>query len=91
MCLAQGPQHSDTGEARTRDPSVSSQALYHWAIAFLSWAVGWGYELIEANEVTDMANLNPRGMFGRIYVVDHWALIHTKYISCGPHGFREDF
>ena len=31
MCLAQGPQHSDAGEARTRGLSVSSQALYHWA------------------------------------------------------------
>ena len=29
MCLAQGPQRSDTGEARTGGPSVSSQALYH--------------------------------------------------------------
>ena len=27
MCLAQGPQRSDAGETRTRDPSVSSQAL----------------------------------------------------------------
>ena len=33
MCLAQGPQRSDAGEAQTRDPSVSSQALYHWATA----------------------------------------------------------
>ena len=33
MCLAQGPQRSDAGKARTRDPSVSSQALYHWATA----------------------------------------------------------
>ena len=31
MCLAQGPQRSDAGEARTRGPLVSSQALYHWA------------------------------------------------------------
>ena len=31
MCLAQGPQHSDAGGARTRGPLVSSQALYHWA------------------------------------------------------------
>ena len=30
MCLAQGPQRSDTVEARTRGLSVSSQALYHW-------------------------------------------------------------
>ena len=33
MCLAQGPQRSDAVEARTRGPSVSSQALYHWATA----------------------------------------------------------
>ena len=33
MWLAQGPQRSDDGEARTRGPSVSSQALYHWATA----------------------------------------------------------
>ena len=31
MCLAQGPQRNDAGEARTRGPSVSSQALNHWA------------------------------------------------------------
>ena len=31
MCLAQGQQRSDTGEARTPGPSASSQALYHWA------------------------------------------------------------
>ena len=36
MCLAQGPQRSDIGEARTRDLSVSSQALYHWATALPS-------------------------------------------------------
>ena len=33
MCLAQGPQRSDAGEARTCGPSVSSQTLYHWATA----------------------------------------------------------
>ena len=33
MCLAQRPQRSDAGEARTRGPSVSSQTLYHWATA----------------------------------------------------------
>ena len=31
MCLAQVPQCSDTGEARTSGPSVSSQAFYHLA------------------------------------------------------------
>ena len=29
MCLAQGPQRSDADQARTRGPSVSSQALYY--------------------------------------------------------------
>ena len=33
MCLGQGPQHSDAGEAQTYRLSVSSQALYHWATA----------------------------------------------------------
>ena len=35
MCLAQGPQRSDAGEAWTRGLSVSSQALYLWATALL--------------------------------------------------------
>ena len=29
-------QHSDAGEARTRGPTVSSQALYHWATTLRS-------------------------------------------------------
>ena len=29
MCLVQGPQRNDAGEAGTRGPLVSSQALYH--------------------------------------------------------------
>ena len=33
MCLAQGTQRSDAGEAQTRGPWVSSQALYQWATA----------------------------------------------------------
>ena len=32
-------QHSDTIEALTSSPSVSSQALYHWAIAILKYMV----------------------------------------------------
>ena len=33
MCPAQRPQRSDAAEGRARGPSVSSQALYHWASA----------------------------------------------------------
>ena len=50
MCLAQGPQRSDAGEARTRYPSVSSQALYHWATALpmkFLWNIYNGYQVIE--------------------------------------------
>ena len=36
-----------------------------------------------------MVNLGPKGFICRIYVGDHYTLLHTKYISCGPHGFIE--
>ena len=36
------------------------------------------------------AKFDPRGMNGTIYVEDHKPLLHTKYQSCGPSGFREE-
>ena len=30
MCFTQGPQRNGVGEAGTRSPSVSSQALHYW-------------------------------------------------------------
>ena len=39
MCLAQGPQCSDAGEARTCGPSVSSHALYHCATTLPSCCI----------------------------------------------------
>ena len=42
------------------------------------------------NDPWSMANLDPRDMAGRIYVGDHLTLLHTKYISCWPHGLREE-
>ena len=39
----------------------------------------------------DVASLVPRGLIGRIYVGDHYSLLLTKYISCEPHGFRDNF
>ena len=38
-----------------------------------------------------VANLDPRGMIGSIYVEYHLTLLHTKYTSFRPCGFREDF
>ena len=36
------------------------------------------------------ASSKSRGLIGRIYIGDHYTLLHTQYISCGPHGFREE-
>ena len=49
------------------------------------------YKSMGANDPWGVASLGPRGLIGRIYVGDHYTLLHTKYISSGPHGFREDF
>ena len=38
-----------------------------------------------------MVKLDPRAMIGTIYNGDYQTLLHTKYCSCGPCGFREDF
>ena len=36
------------------------------------------------------AIFDPRGMIGRIYIEDHYTLLHTKYESFGPCGLGED-
>ena len=43
-----------------------------------------------ANEPWRVANFDPRGMVGRIYVGDHFTLLRTTYLSSVPHGFREE-
>ena len=44
------------------------------------------------NEHRGVANLDSMDMIGRIYVGDHLMLLHTKYLSSKPYGFRqEDF
>ena len=43
-----------------------------------------------ANDPQGVAILGPRGLIGRIFVGDHQTLLHTKYISCEPKGFREE-
>ena len=57
MCLAQGPQRSDVGEARTQGPSVSSQALYHWANALPTDVNDVSYYLY-VNDVTYHSDVN---------------------------------
>ena len=36
------------------------------------------------------ARIDPRGTVGRIYIEDHYTLLHTKYESSGPCGFGEE-
>ena len=43
-----------------------------------------------ANDPLSGAIFDPRGMVVRIYREDHYTLLHTKYESSGPCGFRED-
>ena len=47
------------------------------------------YKSVGANDPQGMANLDPRGMVGRIYVGDYQTLLHTKSVSSGPHGYQE--
>ena len=48
------------------------------------------YKSMEANDPRGVANLDPRGMIGRIYEGYHYTLLHTKYIGFRPCGFREE-
>ena len=38
-----------------------------------------------------VANLNPRGIVGRVYIVNRYILINTNHRSCGLHGLRRFF
>ena len=44
-----------------------------------------------ANELQGVAHLDPKGMFGRIYVGYHQKLLHTTYTGFAPYGFREEY
>ena len=43
-----------------------------------------------ANDPQGGAIFDPRGMIGRIYIEDHYTLLHTKYETFGPCGFGEE-
>ena len=47
-------------------------------------------ELNSDDDPRGVANLDPRGMIGRINVEYHLTLLHTKYTSFRPCGFREE-
>ena len=47
------------------------------------------YKPMVDNDAPGLAHLDTRGMVGRIYKGNYLTLLHTKYKSSGPHGFRE--
>ena len=48
------------------------------------------YQSMGANDPLRTGHLDSRGMVGRTNVEDHQTLLHTKSVSSGPHGFREE-
>ena len=45
---------------------------------------------METIDPQGMAKFDPRGMIGIIYNGDYKTILHTKYKSSGPSGFREE-
>ena len=43
-----------------------------------------------ANDPRGGAIFDPRSIIGRIYIENHYTLLHTKYESFGPCGFGEE-
>ena len=50
----------------------------------------YGYESSEPCGCRVDPRMDPRGTVGRIYIKDHYTLLHTKYESSGPCGFGEE-
>ena len=87
--FAQGPQPSDAGEARTRGPSVSGQALYHWATALPTlalslhgWAMCFAHPRTELN-ILSKGNDNPSRVWGDMEHTRNWRL-HSITYNCNP-------
>ena len=71
--------------------NIATYSIYKlWASWFQRRRVFSITSLLGANDPQGVASLDPMGLIGRTYVVDQYTLLHTKYISSGPHGFREE-
>ena len=67
-------QHSNAGEARIRNPSVLSQAHYHWATALLWNGSGWygftGAILASMTDISPVVHLHAIGnIHMRVYFI----------------------
>ena len=59
---------------------------HNWSIRFQDIK----QKLNSDDDSRGVVNLDPKGMIGRIYVEYHLTLLHTKYASFRPCGFREE-
>ena len=44
---------------------------------------------LQSNDLQVVVNMDAMGIVDRIYVMDHYTLLYSDYISCEPHGFRD--
>ena len=73
-------QRSGTGEAGTREPSVSSQALYYWATGLPKWSMKISIKIRQFQPYLVMVS-HPRGQtlwnseiasLSRTQTIEHW-------------------
>ena len=65
--LCRGPLH------------IATYSIYKlWASRFQRRKFFSHYKSMGANDPRGMASLDPRGLIGSIYVVDHYTLLHTN-------------
>ena len=76
-------KHCFTQNKKALDVMVSEKKIFLRFFPFIS--------LWRPMSPRGVANLDPRGIIGRIYEGYRETLLHTKYIGFRPCGFREDF
>ena len=86
MCLAQGPQRSEAGGARTRGPSVLSQALYHLATAlpllcldFFVCSEGIGYFFTHHTRFLETWSLSISRKFWKMTNLKSWEIFRIHF------------
>ena len=88
--------------SRFRNKTLSNQAIFLFSISttfitppnYYMWlhVIAFLVPIVSLWELMTLgAIFDPRGMIGRIYIEDHYTLLHTKYESFGPCGSGEDF
>ena len=74
MCLAQGPQRSDAGEAKTRGPSVSSQAFFFCFLLLFFFK-----DIVEKEVVGQVLQETIKNFFKKSYKLFDEFLVRNKF------------